>query len=46
MSFTARGLLIAISTASALAMLYVGAYQIRAVDHLKCPPRRRLRSRG
>ncbi len=22
---------------SALAMLYVGAYQIRAVEHLKCP---------
>ena len=37
MSFTARGLLIGISAASALAMLYVGAYQIRAVDHLKCP---------
>jgi uncharacterized membrane protein len=37
MSFTARGLLIAISAASALAMLYVGAYQIRAVEHLKCP---------
>ena len=37
MSLPARGLLIGISAASALAMLYVGAYQIRVVDHLKCP---------
>ena len=27
----------AISGVSGLAMLYVGAYQIRAVEHLKCP---------
>lgn len=26
-----------LSGASALAMLYVGAYQIRAVEHLSCP---------
>jgi uncharacterized membrane protein len=37
MSNAARGLLIGISAASGLAMLYVGAYQIRAVEHLKCP---------
>ncbi|HTA44067.1 MAG TPA: vitamin K epoxide reductase family protein [Bryobacteraceae bacterium] len=29
--------LIVISGASALAMLYVGAYQIRAVEHMSCP---------
>lgn len=34
---TARNVVVAISSASALAMLYVGAYQIRAVEHLKCP---------
>ena len=34
---TASHALIALSGASALAMLYVGAYQIRAVEHLKCP---------
>jgi uncharacterized membrane protein len=34
---TARNAVLAISGASALAMLYVGAYQIRAVEHLKCP---------
>ncbi len=37
MWITARGAILAISTVSALAMLYVGAYQIRAVEHLKCP---------
>ena len=26
-----------LSAVSALAMLYVGAYQVRAVEHLKCP---------
>ena len=34
---SARVSLIAISGASALAMLYVGAYQIRAVEHMSCP---------
>ncbi len=34
---TARNTVLAISGVSALAMLYVGAYQIRAVEHLKCP---------
>lgn len=34
---TAKVSLIIISTASALAMLYVGAYQIRALEHLSCP---------
>ena len=34
---TARNVVLAISGGSALAMLYVGAYQIRAVEHLKCP---------
>lgn len=34
---SAKILLIAVSAASALAMLYVGAYQIRAVEHLSCP---------
>jgi uncharacterized membrane protein len=28
---------IAVTAVSAAAMLYVGAYQIRAVDHLSCP---------
>src|ERR1044071_5245445 len=37
MLLTSRSVLFAISTASALAMLYVGAYQVRAVEHLKCP---------
>jgi uncharacterized membrane protein len=37
MWMTARNVLITISAVSALAMLYVGAYQVRAVDHLKCP---------
>ena len=34
---TARGIILATSAVSALAMLYVGAYQVRAVEHLKCP---------
>lgn len=29
--------LLALAAASAAAMLYVGAYQVRAVEHLKCP---------
>lgn len=29
--------LLAIAAASALAMLYVGAYQIRAIQHMSCP---------
>jgi uncharacterized membrane protein len=37
MLLTSRNALLAISAVSALAMLYVGAYQVRAVDHLKCP---------
>jgi uncharacterized membrane protein len=37
MWMTARGAILAISGLSALAMLYVGAYQVRAVEHLKCP---------
>ena len=34
---TARNVVMATSGVSALAMLYVGAYQVRAVEHLKCP---------
>lgn len=34
---TARNAVLAISLVSALAMLYVGAYQVRVVEHLKCP---------
>jgi uncharacterized membrane protein len=37
MFLTPRNSLLAISAVSALAMLYVGAYQIRAVAHLSCP---------
>jgi uncharacterized membrane protein len=37
MSLQARNILVAISAVSAAAMLYVGLYQVRAVDHLKCP---------
>src|SRR5258708_5241597 len=37
MLLRAKGALIALSAVSTLAMLYVGAYQIRAVEHLKCP---------
>ena len=29
--------LIALSAVSGLAMLYVGAYQIRAIEHMSCP---------
>ena len=32
-----RVTLIALSLVSAAAMLYVGAYQIRAVEHMSCP---------
>jgi uncharacterized membrane protein len=34
---TARQTVVAISAVSGVAMLYVGAYQVRAVAHLKCP---------
>src|SRR5579862_1718247 len=37
MWMTARNTVLAISGVSGLAMLYVGAYQIRAVEHLSCP---------
>jgi uncharacterized membrane protein len=37
MRFTDRNILLAISALSAAAMLYVGAYQVRAVEHLRCP---------
>jgi uncharacterized membrane protein len=37
MFLTPRNSLIALSAVSAFAMLYVGAYQIRAVEHLSCP---------
>ncbi|MGD1093170.1 MAG: vitamin K epoxide reductase family protein [Bryobacteraceae bacterium] len=37
MRFTDRNILLAISGLSAAAMLYVGAYQVRAVEHLSCP---------
>lgn len=37
MWMTARNVVMTISGVSALAMLYVGAYQVRAVEHLKCP---------
>ena len=37
MLLTARNAVLAISSVSGLAMLYVGAYQVRAVEHLKCP---------
>lgn len=33
----ARNAVLALSAVSGLAMLYVGAYQIRAVTHLSCP---------
>ena len=36
MVLTARHALIAISAVSGLAMVYVGAYQVRAVEHLSC----------
>ncbi|MBV9769760.1 MAG: hypothetical protein JOZ32_09335 [Bryobacterales bacterium] len=34
---TSRNIVLVLSAISALAMLYVGAYQIRAVQNLKCP---------
>jgi len=37
MFLTARNGVVALAAVSALAMLYVGAYQIRAVEHLSCP---------
>lgn len=37
MLLTPKNALLAISAVSALAMLYVGAYQIRAVEHMSCP---------
>ena len=37
MLLTAKNTLIALSAVSALAMLYVGAYQIRAIEHMSCP---------
>ena len=32
-----KSALIVLSAVSALAMLYVGAYQIRAIEHMSCP---------
>jgi uncharacterized membrane protein len=37
MWITARNVVLVTSAISALAMLSVGAYQVRAVEHLKCP---------
>lgn len=37
MLLSARNALIVLSAVSALAMLYVGAYQIRAIEHMSCP---------
>lgn len=37
MSLTPKFALVALATASAAAMLYVGAYQIRAISHMSCP---------
>jgi uncharacterized membrane protein len=37
MFLTPKNVLIGLSAASALAMLYVGAYQIRAIEHMSCP---------
>jgi uncharacterized membrane protein len=34
---SAKIALIALSAVSALSMLYVGAYQIRAIEHMSCP---------
>lgn len=34
---TPRAVVISVSAVSAAAMLYVGAYQIRAIQHLSCP---------
>jgi uncharacterized membrane protein len=37
MLLSAKAGLIGLSAVSALAMLYVGAYQIRAIEHMSCP---------
>lgn len=37
MLLSARRALIALSAVSAFAMLYVGAYQIRAIEQMSCP---------
>jgi uncharacterized membrane protein len=37
MLLTAKTGLIALSLVSALAMLYVGAYQVRLIEHMSCP---------
>ena len=37
MFVTPKITLIGLSAASALAMLYVGAYQVRAIEHMSCP---------
>src|SRR5580700_9740655 len=37
MLLSAKSGLIGLSTVSALAMLYVGAYQVRAIAHMSCP---------
>jgi uncharacterized membrane protein len=37
MVVTPKSAVIGLSAASALAMLYVGAYQIRAIQHMSCP---------
>ncbi len=37
MLLTAKNTLIGLSAVSASAMLYVGAYQIRAIEHMSCP---------
>ena len=37
MFLTAKNTLIGLSAVSAMAMLYVGAYQIRAIEHMSCP---------
>jgi uncharacterized membrane protein len=37
MFLTAKNTLIGLSAVSATAMSYVGAYQIRAIEHMSCP---------
>ncbi len=37
MRLSVRSWLILLSAVSAAAMLYVGAYQIRAIEHMSCP---------
>jgi uncharacterized membrane protein len=37
MFLSPKSALIVLSAVSALAMLYVGAYQIRAIEHMSCP---------